>query len=67
MSIHLRHKTENKLEHILLELLVSEETNVEEAEQRLAQYLATLDDHKKRICQLRAALIDLGYEIKKSK
>jgi 23S rRNA-/tRNA-specific pseudouridylate synthase len=67
MSSHLEPNKANKLKYLLLDLLVSEETNVEDAEQRVAQCLATLNHHKGRIHQLRAALTALGYKVKKSK
>ena len=66
MSRHLEQNKAQKLKHLLLDLLVSEETNVENAEQRVAQCLATLNYHKGRIEQLRAALKALGIKTNKS-
>ncbi len=72
MSIHSRHKTENNnvnVATLLLDLLASEEANVESTEEEVTKRLASIENHRMRIEALKAAIkvfeVDSQEPIKK--
>jgi len=57
----------NNVTTILLQLLIEEEANVAGAEEKVTECLAVVEHHRKRICQIRAALEALGVDVEDSK